>query len=419
MYYEYWGLKKAPFDNVPDPTMYVDAHASVENAIAETLFAIEEGNECIAVIVGDIGLGKTLSLRLILDSLEQERYKVAFITNPDMSFVQLMREIIGQLTGKQCETRRKVDLLETFNKVLFETVDEGKKVLIFIDEANAMSPMNLESLRLLTNMQDDSRNLFTLVLAGQIELAKRLEHPKRANLFQRIGTYCRIDKIESETLVGEYIRTRMRLAGGVNSVFTDDAIHNVWEYSEHGVPRLINKMCKLSLKAGETNGFATIDGEVVRQIGERFQKLTASALQKRRPRKRFEGAVVKEPADIWSDEETAADGNGTQAVALTGEPEPVVNQMVPSEVNRQVIDEIAEEMSIGAHRIRVEIPLQMIRDARSSSTEARVKLAGSLAAHTMQAHPQLTVSSAMDPVSVWHDIRTHILNAFEREAEAV
>jgi general secretion pathway protein A len=419
MYYEYWGLKKAPFDNVPDPTMYVDAHASVENAIAETLFAIEEGNECIAVIVGDIGLGKTLSLRLILDSLEQERYKVALITNPDMSFVQLMREIIGQLTGKQCETRRKVDLLETFNKVLFETVDEGKKVLIFIDEANAMSPMNLESLRLLTNMQDDSRNLFTLVLAGQIELAKRLEHPKRANLFQRIGTYSRIDKIESETLVGEYVRTRMRLAGGTNSVFTDDAIHNVWEYSEHGVPRLINKMCKLSLKAGETNGFATIDGEVVRQIGERFQKLTASALQKRRPRKRFEGTVVKEPVDIWSDEETSADGNGTQAVALASESEPVVNQMVPPEVNREVMDEIAEEMSIGAHRIKVEIPLQMIRDARSSSTEARVKLAGSLAAHTMQAHPQLTVSSAMDPVSVWHDIRTHILNAFEREAEAV
>ena len=59
MYYDYWGLKKPPFDNVPDPTMYTDCHASMENAIAETLFAIEEGNECVAVIVGDVGLGKT------------------------------------------------------------------------------------------------------------------------------------------------------------------------------------------------------------------------------------------------------------------------------------------------------------------------------------------------------------------------
>ncbi|HME45190.1 MAG TPA: ATP-binding protein, partial [Syntrophorhabdales bacterium] len=115
MYFEYWGLKKPPFDNVPDPSMYVESHASVENTIAETLFAIEEGNECIAVIIGDVGLGKTLSLRLILDNLSQDKYKVAFITNPDMSFVQLMREIVGQLTGQPCEIQKRIDLLETFN----------------------------------------------------------------------------------------------------------------------------------------------------------------------------------------------------------------------------------------------------------------------------------------------------------------
>ena len=67
MYYEYWGLKKPPFDNVPDPTMYAECHASMENAIAETLFAIEEGKECVAVIVGDVGLGKTMSIRIIAE----------------------------------------------------------------------------------------------------------------------------------------------------------------------------------------------------------------------------------------------------------------------------------------------------------------------------------------------------------------
>src|SRR4030042_1689899 len=100
MYTEYWGLRKPPFDNVPDPTMYVEAHLSVENTVAETLFAIEE--------------------------------------------------------GKECDVKGKIELLEVFNKLLFSTADEGKKVLIFIDEANAISPANLESLRLLTNMQDDS-----------------------------------------------------------------------------------------------------------------------------------------------------------------------------------------------------------------------------------------------------------------------
>ena len=119
MYTDYWGLKKPPFDNVPDPSMYVDSHLSVENTVAETLFAIEEGNECLTVIVGDVGLGKTLSLRLILDSLDQSKYKIAFVTNPYMSFVQILREIIGQLTGKECEIRGRTELLEIFNKLLF------------------------------------------------------------------------------------------------------------------------------------------------------------------------------------------------------------------------------------------------------------------------------------------------------------
>ena len=286
MYTEYWGLKKPPFDNVPDPSMYVESHLSVENTVAETLFAIEEGNECLTVIVGDVGLGKTLSLRLILDSIDQSKYKIAFVTNPDMSFVQIMREIVGQLTGKECEIRGKTELLEVFNKLLFETADAGKKVLVFIDEANAISPSNLESLRLLTNMQDDNRNLFTIVLAGQMELAKRLEHPKRANLFQRIGTYNRIEKMETEELVRNYIDTRLKLAGATKDIFTDDAIRWLFKYSENGVPRLINKIAKLCLKAGETNNFDVINGEVVQQIGQRFSKMTGPVVQKRTVRTR-------------------------------------------------------------------------------------------------------------------------------------
>ena len=285
MYYEYWGLKKPAFDNVPDPSMYVECHASMENAIAETLFAIEEGDECIAVIVGDVGLGKTMSIRMIIDSLDQEKYKIALITNPGISFVQILQEIIGQLTGKQCEEKRKVDLLEMFNRLLFSTLAEGRKILIFIDEANAITPINLENLRLLTNMQGDKRNLFTMVLAGQIEFARRLEHPKRANLFQRVGTYSRIDKLESAEKVRKYVETRVMLAGATKKIFTDDAFDILWEQSDHGVPRLVNKLSKLCLKAGETNHFESITGEIVDQIGSRFHKLTGPAIQKRKSRR--------------------------------------------------------------------------------------------------------------------------------------
>ncbi len=280
MYTDYWNLTKPPFDNVPDSSMYVDCHESMENVISETIFAIKEGNECFAVIFGDVGLGKTLSLRVIIDSLEPEKYKVALITNPALSFIQLLREIIGQITGKQCEEKKKVDLLEIFNRLLFETNDQGQKIVIVIDESNVLTSANLDDLRLLTNMQDDEHNLFTLILAGQIELAEKLEHPKMANLFQRIGTYGHIEKLPSEEALKIYVETRLKFAGSQRKIFTDDAIPIIWEFSEYGTPRLINKICKLCLKAGETNEFQMISGEVVSQIADRFRKISKPTLPK-------------------------------------------------------------------------------------------------------------------------------------------
>jgi type II secretory pathway predicted ATPase ExeA len=425
MYYEYWGLNKPPFDNVPDPSMYVESHASVENTIAETLFAIEEGNECVAVIVGDVGLGKTLSLRLILDNLSQDKYKVAFITNPDMSFVQLLREIVGQLTGEPCEMQKRLDLLETFNKILFETADEGKKVLVFIDEANALPPGNLESLRLLTNMQDDHKNLFTIVLAGQIEFAKRLENPRRANIFQRIGTYCKIDKIQSPDLVKDYVETRLRLAGGSKGVFTDEAIHVLWEYSDHGVPRLINKIAKLCLKAGETNNFEVIDGATARQIAERFQKLTGPALQKRRPRKRngVNVAATSVESEAPEQEEFRSlklldDGVAEEEY---GQPDPEVE--TSEQVEQEAVApeplpaEVCEEAIIGKYKIKIGLPLHLIQQSASTTRDDRVKLAGSLAAQTLEKYPQLTVESVHDPVALWSEIKNLILSALERHME--
>jgi len=344
MYCDYWNLTKPPFDNVPDASMYVDCHESMENVISETLFAIKEGNECLTVIVGEVGLGKTLSLRVIIDSLEPEKYKVALITNPALSFVQLLREIIGQITGKQCEVKNKVDLLEIFNRLLFETADQGRKIVIVIDEANVLSPSNLDDLRLLTNMQDDERNLFTLLLVGQMEFAKTLEHPKRANLFQRIGTYGHLEKLPSPEAVRTYIESRLRIAGTDRKIFDDDAIPVIWEFSEHGVPRLINKICKLCIKAGETNEFQTISGDVAQQIADRFQKLSKTSAQKRKapaaeaqpaaeaPRKQEPERIPKPSRPAFPEKETPAVSAPVRpAPPRMEEPAPMRPRMAPPE----------------------------------------------------------------------------------------
>lgn len=445
MYYEYWGLNRPPFDNVPDPSMYFSAHQTTEQAVGEVLFAIEEGDECLAVIVGEVGLGKTTTLRVILDTLDHEKYRIAFVTNPDVTFTMLLREIVGQLHGERCHIRRKDELLEEFNKILFSTADEGKRVLIFIDEGNAFKPVNLESMRLLTNMQEDDRNLFTIVLAGQPKLAKMLEAPSRANLFQRIGVYCHLEKIESWLLVRDYIDHRLERAGRSEAIFTDDAVKAIYEHSENGVPRLVNRLAKLSLKAGETNGAGSIGPEVIEAIALRFRRFTrkdagktadkkdtstqtaASAEAEEETTREYERAPMEtvidtavsaadtcEPAadaasnmpplewpagtpgaqDYWAQDETDEDPAGDQGEDQgdLGDPEP--SELPPLQV---CLDEVLRP--------------DVVQEAREVDEKKQMKLAGQLAAEGIKNHPEY-VSQNGDPVTAWQELRNEILSAF-------
>jgi general secretion pathway protein A len=268
-YYEYWELDKRPFDNVPDPLMYFDGNPTLDDAVVEILFGIEESEECLIVLVGEIGLGKTLSLRLVLDELDTEKYNIAFINNPAMTFNQLLREIIGQLTGKVCKIRNRDRILEEFNSLLFAEADKHRRVLIFIDEANVLKPTDLQNLRLLTTMQEDDKNLFTLILAGQPILAKRLESREMQNLTQRIGVYCELETLPSCEVVENYINVRLQKAGAKSTIFSEDAIGEIW-YTTNGVPRLINRLCNLCLKAGQTHELDMIDDTIVKLVAQRL-----------------------------------------------------------------------------------------------------------------------------------------------------
>lgn len=394
-YYEYWGLHKPPFDNVPDPSMYFDMHTSVENAVAETLFAIEEGNECLVVIVGDVGLGKTMTLRVIVDALEPEKYRIAFVTNPDMTFMQLLREILGQLTGEQCTESRREHILEAFNRTLFEAREAGKKVLIFIDEANAMKPAALESLRLLTNMQSDDENLLTIVLAGQLELARRLEHPRRANLFQRIGVYCRLHKIESRDLVRDYIEHRLERAGTRQRLFTEAAYDAIWEYSEHGVPRLINKIAKLALKAGQTHRLTRLDAPLIHQIGARFRHMSEAMPPERRDRVRAPALSPQEPLLV----EAPSAAPPPSAAAPSPPPPAAVGHAQPA-----AMAEI------------IKFPEHIYAKARKMPPEQRLRYAGQLAAEVLKRYPHLIqqFGANNDPVPAWNVLRNVVMRQIEQ-----
>lgn len=400
MYLEYWGLEKNPFDSVPDPKMYFRLHPTVENAVAEVLFAIEEGNECLAVVVGEVGLGKTMAMRVLLNALDPQKYRIAFVTNPEVTFTQLMREIIGQLLDEPCTIRDKVLLLEEFNKILFDTADSGRKVLLFIDEGNSIKAANLEALRLLTNMQEDTRNLFTIVLAGQPKLGRMLEAPERANLFQRIGVYAKLEPLASPEVLQDYVEHRLERAGRKEPIFTDDAYEVMFDHSR-GTPRLINRICKLSLKAGETNQLDRIDAALVRQIASRFDRKYVS-----RDR---DGEQVKQNSVKF--------------------PTAVPQQFGESRVMPQVRAVAGGEGNGGSGPIAFEskhhspgvrdpwafwkIPSEILeRASQIPDRESRLRLAGQLAAQELQRHPERFASIQGDPIQIWDKLRSEILNSF-------
>jgi hypothetical protein len=236
----------------------------------------------------------------------------------------------------------------------------------------------------------------------------------------------RIDKIESEDLLKSYVETRLRLAGGSRQIFAADAYGFLWEYSEHGVPRLINKMCKLSLKAGETNEFTLISGELVRQIGERFRHLTGPAIPKRRPRKRpgnkvLEERMEKEVAQVSDDAEALSaetfgerlptkDIEGTQEKGFVTEKEEPADIPAPSPETRVNMKDISTEVEVGGLKIEVNIPHHIVKQAQSSTHEHRMKIAGAIAAQIMKKHEELISTPSVDHISLWSDIRDFVAN---------
>ena len=424
MYLDYWKLNKNPFDNVPDPNMYFSEHSTVEGTVAELLFAIEEANECLAVVVGDVGLGKTMSMRVVLNELEPAKYRIAYITNPDVTFNQLLRDIVGQLYGDKCEVRSKEDLLEAFNNFLFKTSDNGQKVLIFIDEGNALRPANLEGLRLLTNMQEDEKNLFTLIIAGQPKLTKMLRDPRRANFYQRIGVFCNLEPMDSVEVVESYIRHRLAMAGNNNPFFDRSGFEAVFERSG-GVPRLVNRLCKLSLKAAETNGLDLITAGLVHQIADRFAPLetdksirTAAPRTAAKPVIHRKAEIKRFPRAMESIQEVEKEEELSPEIQPAPEPSPVI----PGVEENLEETAAASSVNVSENTVRPGHEKKKIRLMGVSQqsifqlkdlTNSRDKLryAGFLAARELKIHPERFEGIDNDPVRIWDDLRRAIIAA--------
>src|SRR6266849_4397106 len=182
MFEEFFGLRTKPFGKTPDPSFLYESDQHKE-ALARLEYAVEEKE--LALLVGDIGSGKTTLSRVLIDRIGDSR-PVILLINPRLTPVQLLRSIAQGLGAAPARFRNEV--LDQIHTRLFELYEEKREPVLMIDEAQLIpTKQTFDEIRLLTNFQLDDQNLLSVILIGQPELERRLEREAYAPLRQRIG----------------------------------------------------------------------------------------------------------------------------------------------------------------------------------------------------------------------------------------
>lgn len=245
-YLEYYGLAREPFSNAPEARFYYDAEEH-RRALLRLGRAASE-MKGLALLVGDIGTGKTTLARRLLDTLGPESYEAALlvIVHSGITASWLLRRIAEQL-GVEAPAEDKVVLLGQLYRRLVEIHEEGRKAVVLVDEAQMLASREvMEELRGLLNLEVPGSKLVTLVLFGlpEMEEAIRLDPP----LAQRVAVRCRLEHLAAGA-TGAYVHHRLSLAGAQRVPFTPEALSTIHQLAA-GTPRVINTLCDNALFEG-------------------------------------------------------------------------------------------------------------------------------------------------------------------------
>jgi len=261
-YLEFYRLKEHPFSNAVDNRFYYNSKQHAETLV-RLKYAVDT-MKGLAVVVGDIGTGKTTLARRMLDELDEERYEAALLVvlHSSVTAEWLMKKIAIQI-GVKDPGETKVEVLGRLYERLINIHESGMKAVVLIDEAQMLrSKEIMEEFRGLLNMELPEGKLITLIFFGLPELDEllRLDEPLR----QRIAVRCRLTALE-EDLTREYIRHRLRVAGRDDEIFMPDTIGLIHRYSK-GIPRLINTICDNALLEGFLIKENTINIDIIESV---------------------------------------------------------------------------------------------------------------------------------------------------------
>jgi general secretion pathway protein A len=267
MYEAFYGLRERPFELTPNPRFLL-----MTPRHREALTTLEYGLTArtgIALLLGEAGTGKTTIVHAALQSQRVRQSRAVYLNNPALTRNEFV-EFLAAGFGVTAEAARsKTRCLAELTEVLATRHAAGVMSALVIDEAQCLPDELLEEIRLIANIESATEKLLSIVLAGQQEIAYRLNQPSLRQLKQRIGLRCTLTALTlAET--SAYIKERMRIAGGESDdVFTDDAIEMIHERSR-GIPRLISVIADNALVTGFALDYRPVDRDVIIEVCRDF-----------------------------------------------------------------------------------------------------------------------------------------------------
>lgn len=261
-YLDYFGMKQEPFSNAPVSRFYFNSTQHAE-ALTRLTYAVDS-MKGLALLVGNIGAGKTTLARRMLDALPDDRYEAALlvIIHSGITAGWLLRRVALQL-GVQDPSTDKLSLLGQLYQRLIQIYESGKKAVVLIDEAQMLQTRELmEELRGLLNLEVPERKLITFVFFGlpEIEQNLLLDPP----LAQRVALRVRLSSFDHDATEA-YVKHRLRLAGASRMLFDNDAVAALHELSR-GIPRVINTLADNALFEAFLARRQVVDGALMQVV---------------------------------------------------------------------------------------------------------------------------------------------------------
>ena len=260
MYKAFYGLSDNPFSIAPNPH-YLFLSDRHREALAHLTYGLGETGGFV-LLTGEVGTGKTTVSRCLLGQLP-DNTDTAFILNPSLTELELLATLCDELKIIYGDNPTLKQLIDHLSRFLLANHSKGRNTVLIIDEAQHLRPEVLEQLRLLTNLETDTKKLLQVILIGQPELQLLLKRQELRQLAQRITARYHLLPL-NEDEIGLYVLHRLQVAGRFEPLFTGKAIKVLQKYSG-GIPRLINLLCERALMAGYAQSRLPIDHHMVRQ----------------------------------------------------------------------------------------------------------------------------------------------------------